>query len=88
MDLDRRREIIQQGREMRELLKNTAFQGLMDKVLFDLYCQFQALDDPTHEDLLRAWSKHQALKQIMDTAEAVADSGRVEEENKKHDEDL
>lgn len=73
---------------MRDLLENDTFQGLMDKVMFDAYCQFQALEEPSHDDFLRHWAKHQALKSIMDTAEAVASAGRIEEENKRYDEDL
>lgn len=87
LDLDKRREIIQRGKEARDVINNPTFEHVMDRIAYDLFCKFQSTVASEEVEREKLWATSQAMSMIYDRLNALVAEGRVEEENKKLDED-
>lgn len=86
MEIDKRRECILRGKEANDILSNDTFCIAMDQVMNGLFANFIASTGENEKGREKIWAVGQGLQEITRVLEAYRDSGKVESENKKHDE--
>lgn len=85
MEIDRRRETIQRGISAKALLNDETLSFVLDSIAHEQFISFAATDPDGRNDREKIWATLQSLRLVKDKLEALVASGRIEEENKKHD---
>lgn len=85
--LDHRREVIHRGRAAEDLLNNETLSYCMDEIMHGLFGDFIGTGMEEAHVRERTWAVGQAMGLIKKRLEAYRDAGRIEQENKRIDDE-
>jgi hypothetical protein len=88
MQLEERNHIIQRGLRAKELLKNETLLECFDELLMNAFTKFVASESGSFDEREKLWDIGQGLKLVKGKLEAYVDDGKMEEVNKKHDDNI
>lgn len=86
MELKEQSQVIERGLRAKRLLEDETLTYVLDSTMFDLYAQFQSLERPDQAKFSELWAIHKALDMVVKRLEALVHNGKLEEENRRLDE--
>lgn len=84
--LDERQMILQRGRNAKALLEAPAFEEAYDELYQSMFVEFVATESHETDKRDGLWDLTAALGLLKSKLEAHRDAARIEEENKRYDE--
>jgi hypothetical protein len=88
MELEHRAHIIRRGLKAKDLLQNETLLECFDELLMNTYQEFISTESNSFDEREKLWDIGQGLRLVKGKLEAYVDDGKVEEVNKKHDDNI